>query len=345
MIALIFLLVMLNATIALADNALPEPNWTAESAHRAAQRVVVHEALQPLFELARSGQKDELLERLRLIATQGDLPLPAREKILFQFAVGLGDLPVDSVSPTVLGFLLDYDSRTLLPHEDHQQYGVPLYNVRAAAAGAIRSWERRAAATEATKQLSQGTQAWLQAYLSGSETQRRGFEDALAALSPDQLRRLAGNAVSLLPGNPEITPIVAECAALLADADLFSELIQNGEGPSLANALRNASVLDLDEQLTLLSQAVLEAPATNAALAMARLAPELLHQRDAEDLLFALLGNADLGAAAALILSRSENPVILARLAETAKQTAGLSSTRARLATALAGQNRGIGEQ
>jgi len=306
---------------------------------------MAHETLEPLFRLARSGKTDELLRQLRIVANDSNLPLPAREKILFQFAVGLGDLAIDAVDPAVLAFLLSYDSRTLIPHEDHWQYGVPLYNVRAAATGVAQFWERQAAAAEAMTLLNRGTEAWLKTYLSINDTQRKGFEDTLTSLSRAQLRPLADDAVGLLPDTPEITPIVAGCAALLADAGLFGELLHNADGPAIAAALRKAAVLGTNERFTLLHRAIQDAPATNASLAIAQLAPELLHRRDAEDLLFALLGNAELGAAAALILSRSGNPAILARLAEIGKQTEGLRSNRARLAASLAELNRARSEQ
>lgn len=306
---------------------------------------MAHETLEPLFRLARSGKTNELLRQLHSVANDSNLPLPAREKILFQFAVGLEDLAIDAVDPAVLAFLLGYDSRTLIPHEDHRQYGVPLYNVRAAATGVAQSWERQAAAAEAMTLLNRGTEVWLKTYFSINETQRTGFEDTLTSLSQAQLRRLADDAVSLLPYSPEITPIIAECAALLADAGLFGELILHGDGPEIAATLRKAAVLGTSERFTLLHRAILNAPATNASLAIAQLAPELLHRRDAENLLFALLGNAELGAAAALILSRSGNPAILARLAEIGKQTEGLRSNRARLAASLAEQNRAHSKQ
>jgi hypothetical protein len=49
--------------------------------------------LRPLFERARAGRDDELLQRLQRIAGNESWPQPARERILHAFALGLGDLP------------------------------------------------------------------------------------------------------------------------------------------------------------------------------------------------------------------------------------------------------------
>ena len=78
------------------------------------------------------------------------------------------------------------------------------------------------------------------------------------------------------------------------------------------------------------------APAPNAALSIAQLAPGLLHQPAALELIIALLGDRELGASAALALSHSTDPNLHERLYEVAGKDQGLASERAALALSLA---------
>jgi hypothetical protein len=143
-LTLICLLLLLPASPpSWAEPAVPgprwvEPNWTQQAALQAAGEVDLVTELGPLFERARAGRDADLRRQLEAVTANEKWPLPARERLLHAFALGLGDLPPGAAGPESLAYLLDYRPRTLVPHEDHASAGVPLFNVPAAAAGSVK---------------------------------------------------------------------------------------------------------------------------------------------------------------------------------------------------------------
>jgi hypothetical protein len=225
-----------------AEDAMPGPNW-ARRALLAAGTVDAVVELRPLFERARAGQDDELLQRLQRIAANERWPQPARERILHAFALGLGELPPGSVGPDVLGYLLAWQPRTRVPHADNERIGVPLFDVGNAAAGAVNTWERRVGQDSASSLLEKGgeepsaAERWIGAYLAAGPARRQGFVDALDGASPERLRELAAAALGGLAQAPDLTPPAARCAILLADPALLRQALVAGRGPGLASAL------------------------------------------------------------------------------------------------------------
>jgi len=331
---------------ALAERALPQPNWSPAEAQRAVAETDLLETLRPLFELARSQQDTRLLQELRRLADDDSVSLPVRERVLFEFAIGLSDLDRLTVAAGVLDFLRDYQPRVLVPHEDSRELGVPLYNIRAAVAGARHEWERQAGAARARALQPIPGDTWLAAYLSAGPAQRKGYLDRLEVLPEPSLRSLAGQAANRLPGEPELTPIVLRTALLLSDVELLQQAVVSGVGPGLALSLRKTvPALDESERASLLAHAIRYAPAVNAALAVAELSPGLVHRADTITLLFDSLGDPDLGAASALALSRDASPAVRARLAELAEQKRGMASSRAALAVSMAPDSNGGAER
>lgn len=339
-------LVLLACIPVHADGVMRQPDWTQQEAREAAAAIDALQALKPLYVLARAGRDPELLAELQAMAANDRWPLPAREHVLQEFAMGLGDLQPQAVGSGVMSFLLGYEPQVLVPHEEYSALGVPLYNIPAAAAGVMHDWARQVAATQATELSRQAADAWVAAYLSAGTAQRKGFEDTLDFAEPAWLRQLAGHAFDALAKQPDLTPIVARSAILLADAELLQRTIQVGSGPGIAPALQAAAgIMDAGDRAAILRHAVHHASAVNASLALAELAPGLLHQPEAADLLFELMGHAELGATAALVLSRSADAVIHDRLAESAALGQGLRSQRAALALSLVSQIRGGSER
>lgn len=320
-----------------AERALHQPSWTPAEAHRAVKEADLLETLKPLFELARSHQDTRLLQELKRLADDDSISLPVRERVLFEFAIGLSDLDRLTVTTNVLDFLKDYQPRVLVPHDDSRQLGVPLYNIRAAVAGARHEWERQAGAARAMTLQPVPGDTWLAGYLSAGTAQRKGYLDRLEVLPEPSLRSLAGQAANRLADDPELTPVVLRAALLLSDVELLQSAVLSGAGPGLALSLRNAAPsLDESERASLLNRAVLHAPAVNAALAMAELSPGLLHRSETVTLLLDSLGDPDVGAASALALSRNATPAVRAKLVELAEQKRGMASRRAALAVSMA---------
>jgi len=333
---------LLAALAAQAQTTLPRPNWDVQEARQAAAQVDALAAAKPLFRLARAGRTDELLAALEALADRADWPEPAREQALHLFALGLADLPPGTVSRKVTGWLLAYSPRTLVPHEDHPQAAVPLYRIGAAAAGSLNAWARQSAAAEADHLLEESPDAWLAVFLAADPVRQRGFLDALDSARTEPLRRLSDQALLRLPGEPAVTPVVARAGLLLADPALLQTAVSRGGGPGLAPALRSAARhLDEAERTDLLIDAVRRAPAANASLAIAELAPGLLRQPEVAELLFERLADRAIGAAAALALAKSKDPRILERLDHLARDGGGLAAHRAAIATEAARATRG----
>jgi hypothetical protein len=330
-LAVLWYCIITSAAVAESDRAAP--NWTVESAVRAASKVDAVARLRPLFALAQTGDDDALLTALQQLASDDVLPLPAREFMLQEFARGLSDLPARKPPQELVVWLLGWRPQTLVPHEESPAEGVPLYNVVAAAAGSFNAWERRLAAAQTPRLLDTSAEAWLAAWLEGGPAHRAGLVDALEHASRPHLRELAEAALAKLPSAPELGGATTRIALVLADPKLFSAAIASGSSNGLPHALRRArTVFDAAEQAAILEQTVHEAEPANAALAIAELGPGLIQRPEIEQLLFDLLGDIPLGAAASLALGRSPDPLVQARLDQLAASGQGLAAGRAGLA-------------
>ena len=316
-----------------AQQLMPEPNWSLAMAREAASQVDTQAALKPLFQLAREGNDEKLLQELAEIEHRSDWPVPAREHVLHAFASSLGDLQAWTISQSVIDVLASYQAKTLIPHHDHPEIGMPLFNIEAAALGSVNEWRRRTAAAGAKTLLDQQAQVWLDAYLAGSPAQRRGYVDGLDSASKDQLLELGELSLKSISKDRSLTAVAAQSGLLLSDPDMFRRAISANTGPGLAEALRKASTTFSDsENLALLEQLVEKAPLSNAALAIALLAPARLDQAKMAKLMFEVLDDRKLGSAAALVLSKSKHPEIHQRLALLAAEKNTLASKRAALA-------------
>ena len=312
----------------------------------AAGSVDTQAALKPLFQLVREGKDEQLLLALSAIEQRNDWPLPAREYLAHAFAVGLADLPARAAGTGVLDYLLNYEPRTLVPHDDQGMYGVPLFNVRAAAAGTRAEWERRSAATEAENVLEEDSQAWLDAWIDASPSRRKGYADALEYASPDRLSELGTLSMQQAAKNSSLAEIAARTGLMLGDLPLFSQAVSAGSGPWIVQAFREASEkFGDDENFVLLQYSMERAPPGTAALAMAELAPARLDQHAVADLMFQSLDNPKLGAAAALVLSKSRDPHVRERLKSVAAGGNKLASQRAGIAINAARDRSAGGEQ
>lgn len=323
---------LLAVTATNARAAIPAPTWDRAQAVAAA-RVDVVGRLKPLYALARAGHSEALLSALQAIGNDRSLSDPARERLLHAFTAGLSDLPARAVEPAVLEYLGSIPLRTLVPHPDRPDVGVPLFNVRAAAAGVEAVWTREEARNRALTLLDGEPAGWIAGFADAGTLQREGFLAALDAASPGQLRGVATLALSDSERQPVVARIAVRASLLLEDPGLFQSAVAAGAQPGTATALRSAGRLwDEETRAAMLTRLVDNAPPTVAALSLAELAPALLGRPDIRDLLFGLLGEPGLGAAAALTLSASTDPAVRARLSTLASDHQDLTGKRAALA-------------
>jgi hypothetical protein len=315
------------------QTAMSGPNWDRSLALRTIHKADVQATLKPLFQLARSGSNRELLDRLSSIVQDPGMPAPDKDFTVFSFTLGLSDLDANSVSPKVLEFLSKYEARTLVAHDDHPGMVVPLFNIRAAAAGVQNSWDRQQAAALATSLLQEFPDQWISSYLEAGPAGRRGFVDSLDSASPGQLRELGWSTLVLLDEKPELTLVAAWAGMNSGDFDLLRQSISRGNGPGLSRVLEAAShILSAEESIVLLEHSLQLESDSKAALAIAQLAPTLLDEPAVRKLLFSTLEDRNLGATAALVLGASSNPEIQAQLNEIASKKDGLAQQRAALA-------------
>ena len=309
------LLILVSSHAMGAEPARPEVNWDRAAAGQTIREADTRATLGPLFRLARSGENRELLKSLSGLAGNDELPAPARDYLIFKFTLGLGDLDANAVNGRVLEYLLSYEAATWVAHEENPRRAVPLYNVRAAAAGLRNSWDRQLAATRAENLLSAASDVWVNSYLEAGTASRRGFVDAMGFASGDQLHKLGNSALAQLDGHPELTLVAARAGLDSGDQEMLRQAIAGGDGPDLSRVLKTAaSRLDAEETLRLLKFTIGLGSGKKAALAIAHLAPGRIGDSAVQDLLFRTLPDRELGTAAAMVLSAAEEPQVQVRM-------------------------------
>lgn len=250
------------------------------------------------------------LQDLQALEKRSDWPLPAREAAVYQYTQSLASVPRDTVSVAVMQHLRTYQAQVLVPHEDHRDAIVPLFNIRGAAAGVENSW-RRAESAVAARVLLQTTPAGLAGYYleSANPSQRSGYLDALRQADRASVQAVQLAALDQLAVSPELTPLVAVTATITADPHAARRLLVDGSGAGLAAALDALGVQNnAAASAALLKFAIEQAPAANAALAIAAWWPALRHDAATRQLLIDTLSDPALGASAALALA--QNPDI-----------------------------------
>jgi hypothetical protein len=312
------------------------PNWDRSMAIEVVSDTDTRATLAPLFRLAREHDDASLLEALSAIRADQSLPDPAADYLLFSFAIGLSDLDAGTVGPEILRFLDSYQVRTRVPHDENPDAGVPLFNVRAATSGVQTAWERQQAASQALGLDDDRPETWIDRYLAASPAGRRGFLEALADLTPEQLQVVGDTAAGRLEQNPELTLVVALAGAGAADSDLIWRSIEQGQPGDLPAVLRAAaSQLDTMECAALLIRILGLDSTTAKALGIALLGPASISEAKSQDALFSALESRELGAGAALVLSASSDSQVQQRLNDIAQQQEGLAGQRANLAINL----------
>ena len=338
--AMIYVLAVLSCLVlslnAAGQPAAPKPNWDRALALEAVRNTDTPALLAPLFQLARSGNDQELMVALSAIAQDPEISAPARDYIVFKFSLGLSDLEAGAVSPQVLEFLSHYRPLTLVAHVDHPRTTVPLFNTRAATAGLRNHWERQEASFRAEKLLTQAPERWVESYLAADTAGRRGFEDSLDFASPGPLRELGWHTLTLLDSTPDLTLVTARAGMDSGDSNLLQQALMRGDGAGLSRAFRMVSEkMDDAHVVLLLNHTLNQASDSRASLAIAHLAPTRLEDPAIREMMFNTLADKNLGAAAALVLSASPDPEIQSRLREIASEKDGLAQHRAALALSV----------
>ncbi len=282
---------------AVAQDYATVPNWDRSSAMAAVRTVNVDAAVAEISSL----------QDLEALQNRSDWPLPAREAAIYEFTRSLAALSRDAVAANVMSYLNSYQAQVLVAHEDHRDAAVPLFNIRGAAAGIENGWLRAESAAEARLVLTQSPAELVSRYLlSRHHGQRSGYLDALAEASIPAVQAVQTAALYQLGESPELTRLVAVTAVVTADPDAARRLLMDGRGAGIAPALASlAAEAGPRETATLLKFAIAQAPAGNAALAIAAWWPALSRDAATRQLLLSKLADPVLGSSAALALAQS----------------------------------------
>lgn len=167
-----------------------------------------------------------------------DLPAPARERILYEFAFALRDLPPQSHVLPVLDALTEYQAAVLVPSE-FTRHPVPLYNVAAAAAGTLHAWAAETQRDLTLAALDRGNFEHFDrlagAPLSAPEIQ--GLRQAISAISPAELEITWPAWQTVLEQRPEAASLAEPLSRAFGDARALETVARFGTSvPLVARA-------------------------------------------------------------------------------------------------------------
>jgi len=312
------------ATAATAAEPVNIDRWDRASAMAAVRSVNIDAA----------SREVRTLKDLEALEQRSEWPLPAREASIYKFTQSLAALPRDAVLVDVMQYLNSYQSQVMVPHEDHRDAVIPLFNIRGAAAGVENGWLRAESAAEAQLVLAQRPTTLVAKFLeSSNHSQRSGYLDALAYAASSEVKSVQTAALNQLGESPELTPLVAVTAVLTTDPYAVRRLLVDGHGAGLAPALESlASPESLAASAAMLQFAIDQAPTNNAALAIASWWPALRNDAVTRQLLLDKLGDPALGSSVALALARDPD---IQTIRELQLIAAGDSATAQRAQLAL----------
>jgi len=318
---------------AIAAGPSPARQWDRGHAMAAANSVNLDAAVHEISNPATLANTQATLEKLKQLETRSDWPMPAREAALYEFTRALAEMPRAAVATGVIEHLQNYQARTLVPDEDHPRTLVPLFNIRAAAAGIENGWQRNEFAVEAIGMLRTDPALLVSAYRQSSNfNQRSGYLDTLRHADMADIAGVQQAALEAFGQAPELTPVIGLTAVMTADTAAVRQLLTHGAGAGLSAALRQLQQrLGPADMEALLTFAVAEAPAGNASLAIAAWWPGLRHVAAVRDLLLEKLADPQLGSAAALALATDPDVQTIRVLQQTAKGDS-VAARRAQLA-------------
>ncbi|MCP4045990.1 MAG: hypothetical protein GY732_08390 [Gammaproteobacteria bacterium] len=344
-LALISFYLVCGLTQTTTTNAQGQPEyWERGSAMAIVESVDIDNAAYELGNISSLADADTTLARLRNVEIRVDWPLPAREAAIYEFTRSLAGLPREAVAPDVMQHLRTYQARVLVPHEDHGDAFVPLFNIRGAAAGVENAWQRTEFAYEAETLLKTDPAALVSAYVeSAGSNQRSAYLDVLKQTRMTEIEVIQEIALRRLGETPELTPLLGVTAEITADTFTVQQLLVHGQGAGLSSTLvQLGQQLPLSETADLLDFAIRQAPVANASLAISAWWPRLKHEAASRDLLVELLADPALGASAALALAQSPDILTIKVLQDTADDDSS-AAKRAQMALDFS-RNQLIGE-
>jgi hypothetical protein len=332
----LLLMVAILASPVAESQALPDAEtWERSEAWRASESVNTRPQFEQLNLLLKAGDDQSSLELIREIEVKAEWPVPARERLIYDYVAELRKETPHIVGPELIKHLTNYRSMVMVPHDDHPRSTVPMFNIRSAANGVVNNWSRQEAAFEGASLIATSAGDLVRAYQQETSFPRkRGLLDSLDTASPVQLASVTQVVLPQIIQQPELIEVALKAAINAKNIDALNELAEKGRGPVMHHVFRDsAKLLDLQQSQNLLEAALRNPAHQTASLAIAQLSPALKGNAATEQLLIQLLDDPNLGSSAALTLAASPSDQTLQSLRLLAdSQGNELFATRARLA-------------
>lgn len=333
------------SVLVMADGVTRSGEWDRHSAMTAVHSVDINAVVNSLSDISSLADGQYMVDRLIEIENRPDWPLPAREAAIYQFTRSLAKLPADAVATDIIEHLKRYQAQTLVPHQEHSSALIPLFNIRAAAAGVENSWRRLEFAFEAQSLLESDPVRLVSNFEKTTDMiQRRATLEVLGTARQADVIAIQNAALERLDESPSITQLLAATVTITRDLPAIERLLIDGSGAGLSQAFaiigEKLSHAELNE---LLIFAITRAPAGNATIAMAAWAPAVQHRAGIRDLLVESLADPGLGAGAALVLARQPDIQTIKVLQDTANGDS-IAARRAQMALDL-NRDRLVGEK
>jgi hypothetical protein len=297
--------------------------WRREQASLLAHVEEAEPRLQSLLHLvaipsSNGTQPLKLVSALKGLAADEALPLPARERVLYEFAVALRPYPMTVEGRQALEYLSQYQSRVYVVDEASRgSLNLPLYRVAGAARGTLTVWARRESSDAASARINQEGMEFFSLSKLDSAVQRPmdviGLRDALSKVPLENLQAYQDVFRLQRPLDPAMAPVAAILAERLHDVALCVEVLQYGDTLTARRLLeRIREFFTPPQAFSLLDKATKRQPLASLAISeMGKLVPEV---PQALETLFNALADPALGGSAAAALAALSDPSVIDKI-------------------------------
>ncbi|MCF6264251.1 MAG: hypothetical protein L3J24_11780 [Xanthomonadales bacterium] len=285
---------------------------------------------------------DEFAQQLAQQPTQQPtLNIITLEHAYFKLAEHARIYQAAELDPVVLDFLIAYRSRAQVIHPESRGSSVPVFSIRATAAGARRLQQRESALLTATGLQNQPS-ALLQHYLSVTPVSQSALRDAAITLTPNLQKQLLALSLQQLKPNAKnnsnqtgLIDLLAALAFEQSDFSALTNIIKQARRQQLPSILKQiSSTLPATEAKALLYEATLGDPAT-AAIAIHYLSQFSPTDNTVYIDMLKWLSEPELAAAAALALSSSQHKQVKTDLRRLSASSHAATARNAQLALDL----------
>ena len=271
-----------------------------------------------------------VLAELERFSDDRSIPLETREAALRQYVLSLRDEPPDAVNWQAAELLSRYRERALVSHSHSLQNAVPVHNVAAPARGTLNVWTRKLERSASELALANQDYSYFSSLSANHMQVVAGAADALKHAPVQLLEPAIPHLIAAVTREPALAPIMLAAAANLSDPDLTAVALEYLEGADrFRTVLELDGIIGPDAARAWWLKSLDSGPDQAAAIAaLGRMAAD---DPDVSEELFTLMGDADLGAAAALALGKSQAPGLVDRAAELLKSDQPMLAARGRL--------------